>query len=58
MAGLAHRGQRDRRRGREVDVVITHQGDTFRNPDPASRHFLEHTQREQFTKANIDQFNF
>jgi len=51
MTGLAHRGQRHRRRGREVNVVVAHQGDAFRNPDPASRHFLEHTQREQVVRA-------
>jgi hypothetical protein len=51
MAGLAHRGQRDRGRRRKVDVVVTHQGDAFWNPDPASRHFLEHTEREQIVRA-------
>jgi hypothetical protein len=29
--------------GREVNVLIPHQGDAFRDPDPASRHFLEYT---------------
>jgi hypothetical protein len=51
MAGLAYRGERHRRRGGEVDVVVTNEGNVLRDPDPVGRHLLEHTEREQVVRA-------
>ena len=45
-ARLAHRGQRHRGGGGEVDVVIAHDRHVLRHPDPALGHLLQHTKGE------------
>src|SRR6266568_6297841 len=51
VAGLAHRRQRDRGRGGEVDVVVAHDRQVAGYAQLASGHLLEHAKGDQIVGA-------